>query len=372
MNAAEPLKPDRRFQIDALDGIRGLAVLLVFVSHCSLKGVSLFPGTDFSGIGKCGVWLFFLLSSFLLTYPFIARQSGTFSFGNLSNYFFRRVLRVYPLYILYLLCALATTPLLARLRPSVEPRGVPFALNAGEFLAHLALLQGKGVTWSILVEFKFYFLLPILALVYVQLFRRNLWLSLLFTIACMAIAFFIWPESTTNDPRLGPYLPIFFLGSFLALMHWHWQNQAWITQPGVQRTFEVAGWIAVAVLIALIPSVASLLVYGSSGEKFEYNVFHKQFLAFCFLWATVLLATVYGSGGLRALFASYILRFFGFISFSFYLIHVVVLNALNELWPNLPGLGWLILAVTTAVSYLSYRIVEKPLSALRLKSAARS
>src|SRR5206468_4060067 len=101
MSPAAPTRSDRRFQIDALDGVRGLAVLLVFFSHCSNKGVSLISNWDFSGIGKSGVWLFFLLSSFLLTYPFIAKGKQAFATASLGQYFWRRALRVYPLYTLY-------------------------------------------------------------------------------------------------------------------------------------------------------------------------------------------------------------------------------------------------------------------------------
>lgn len=400
MIAAVAPQPQRRFQIDALDGVRGLAVLIVFLSHCSNKSVNLIPYADFSGIGKSGVWLFFLLSSFLLTYPFVAKGMPAFTAGSLGNYFWRRFLRVYPLYTLYLLVALATTPFVGRFirqetppetvtskaadlnatqrqtahreaagREAVEgespgPIGVPFALTPAEFLQHLVLLQGKGVTWSILVEFKFYFLLPLLALAYVKIFQRRLLPAALLTAACVALATWLWPDSRTNDPRLGPYLPIFLLGSFLALVHWHWQDQAWLKNVRSQVGFEAAGWIAILALILLIPSVASLLC----GRNLPYNAFHRWFLPFCALWAAVFLATIYGSGRLRSIFAHPVLRFFGFISFSFYLIHVVVLNMMNKLFPELPLLGWWILAVTTAVSYVSYRLVEKPLAAVRLSS----
>jgi peptidoglycan/LPS O-acetylase OafA/YrhL len=380
MNPAAPTRSDRRFQIDALDGVRGLAVLLVFFSHCSNKGVSLVSNWDFSGIGKSGVWLFFLLSSFLLTYPFVAKGTESFRAASLGQYFWRRFLRVYPLYTIYLLLALATTPFLTRNMPQAATDhgrvGVPFALDASEFVQHLLLLQGKGVTWSILVEFKFYFLLPLLALAFVRLFEGNLLLSGLLTLNCLALAYFIWPDSVTNDPRLGPYLPIFLLGSFLALLHWHWKDQQWVKRPAVRAVIEGAGWAAMVCLVILIPSVASWL----SGKTLDGNVFHTWFLTFCLLWSTVLLATIYGSGGLRSIFASPPLRFFGFISFSFYLLHVIVLNTFQQLEPHVvrlfpvltpwfedyPLLGWLIFAATTAVSYISYRVIEKPLSSVKL------
>lgn len=361
-------------------------MLLVFLSHCSNKGVSLVPFTDFRGMGKTGVWLFFLLSSFLLTYPFIAKGPDAFSFASLSNYAWRRVLRVYPLYFLYCLLALLTTPFVSQLIPegtvttSGKEPGIPFLLTPWEFVEQMLLLKGKGLTWSILVEFKFYFVLPVLALCYVVLFRRNLWLSALLTAASVAAAVYVWPDSETNDWRLGPYLPIFLIGSFLALLHWHAHDQKWLQSRPAQIALEAAGWCSLAVLVALIPSVASAL----TGREFDYNAFHKQFLLFCSLWAIVLVATIHGFGGLRAVFANSVLRFFGFISFSFYLLHVIVLNAMNTIYHKLidnselspmveqfvtnPLLGWSILGVVTLVSYVSYRLIEKPLSSLRLSA----
>jgi peptidoglycan/LPS O-acetylase OafA/YrhL len=388
LRMTSPVAPpaERRFQIDALDGVRGLAVLLVFLSHCSNKGVSLVPFTDFRGMGKTGVWLFFLLSSFLLTYPFIAKGKASFSLPSLSNYAWRRVLRVYPLYFLYCLLAVATTPFVSQLIPegavatSGKEPGIPFLLTPWEFLEQMLLLKGKGLTWSILVEFKFYFILPVLALCYVVLFRRNLWLSGLLTVAGVVAAAYAWPDSETNDPRLGPYLPIFLIGSFMALLHWHAQEQQWMQSRPVQLGLEAAGWCSLAVLVALIPSVASVL----TGLELDYNTFHKQFLLFCLLWAVVLVATIHGYGGLRAVFANNVLRFFGFISFSFYLLHVIVLNVMNTVYHKLidnsglppaveqlvtnPLLGWSILAAVTLVSYLSYRLIEKPLASLRLQA----
>ena len=51
---------DNKLQINSLDGLRGLAVLAVFLSHTSNKGIFLIPNADFSGIGKSGVFLFFV------------------------------------------------------------------------------------------------------------------------------------------------------------------------------------------------------------------------------------------------------------------------------------------------------------------------
>ncbi|MBK9055180.1 MAG: acyltransferase [Chloroflexi bacterium] len=76
--------------MDSLDGLRGLAVLLVILGHTSNREAYFFPGANFAGMGKSGVFLFFILSSFLLTYPFLEKGEEARSKNFLLNYAIRR------------------------------------------------------------------------------------------------------------------------------------------------------------------------------------------------------------------------------------------------------------------------------------------
>src|SRR5690606_5151094 len=88
----------------ALDGLRGLALLLVVASHGSNMGLHFVPGVDMSGTGKTGVWLFFVLSAFLLMHQFLQLDAqGRLDAGEWWRYAWRRVLRIYPLYTVFLL-----------------------------------------------------------------------------------------------------------------------------------------------------------------------------------------------------------------------------------------------------------------------------
>jgi peptidoglycan/LPS O-acetylase OafA/YrhL len=357
---------DNRFQLDALDGIRGLAVLIVFLSHTSNGGDFLIPYANFSGVGKSGVYLFFVLSAFLLTVPFIAKGRAARTKSFLLNYLFRRFFRIYPLYLLYLLMAIISTMVLWRVLGSSKVIGVPFTLTGQEFINHLLLLEGKGVTWSILVEFRYYFVLPVLALTYSTVLNNRLLPSAVLTTVLIVLAQLIWPPSASvdNDARLGYYLPIFFMGSFLALVYHHWQAHHLAERRRFCLISEFSGWLAIAILIIMIPSVTALF----SGHTFSQKATHQQFAIYGFLWSVVVFASITGVGYLKRFFELPVLRYLGFISFSFYLFHVITITAVEKAMPTLPIRGWLGLLLTIAVSHITWLLVEKPSAKLRLKA----
>ncbi len=88
--------------IKSLDGLRGLAVLLVLLSHMSNAQMHLLPFLDFSGLGKAGVYLFFSLSAFLLTWQALKQAQQAPDPKYWLAYLLRRALRIYPLYALAL------------------------------------------------------------------------------------------------------------------------------------------------------------------------------------------------------------------------------------------------------------------------------
>jgi peptidoglycan/LPS O-acetylase OafA/YrhL len=75
---------------DFLDGLRGLAILMVVVAHGPVINVFL------PNVGRAGVYLFFVLSAFLLSRQLY--NSGIRS-ATLTRYFVARVFRIYPLVV---------------------------------------------------------------------------------------------------------------------------------------------------------------------------------------------------------------------------------------------------------------------------------
>ncbi len=79
-----PSAAENSGRLDALDGLRGVAALMVVADH---------TWGWFRGVGASGVWIFFALSGFLLARPFIDNPRRVLSFAYMAGYFRRRFMR---------------------------------------------------------------------------------------------------------------------------------------------------------------------------------------------------------------------------------------------------------------------------------------
>lgn len=151
-------------RIPQLDGVRGIAVSLVVLFHC-------FGGNDDQSIisnkairwffnrGWSGVDLFFILSGFLIGGILLDHKLDRRFIG---VFYYRRFLRIFPLYYLLLLSALLAGGLpehywlyLAYLQNMIPA----FGLDQDHVAGGIDMI---GVTWSLAVEEHFYLLLPFL------------------------------------------------------------------------------------------------------------------------------------------------------------------------------------------------------------------
>lgn len=318
------------------------------------------------GIGKSGVFLFFLLSSFLLTLPLLRKGKEVFSFPVMSHYWQRRFFRIYPLYTLYLLLGVIST-LVITAALGKSGVGIPFSLDWTGFVHHLALLEGKGVTWSIAVEFKFYFTLPffVLAIVFVRS-HGSLAVAGLFVLLIM-LSQLISPqsESHVNDPRLLPYMPIFIIGMFLAVLQDYINNNE--SNEIMTLVCRYGGYFGVVGVIIMTPLVFSLF-----GDRVESDYFHKEFILYAIFWSFILLSSVNSQGLLQQLFTLPILRRYGALSFSIYLFHPIFLQVLERI--NLNGYisAWLVLLGSTVAAYISFKLLEGPISKYKVSQSTLS
>ena len=351
-------RPDgRAAHLDALDGLRGLAVLVVLASHLSNRGQHLLPGLDLGGTGKAGVYLFFVLSAFLLTRLLMLRPAGQWrSARTWLDYALRRVLRIWPLYLVVLGLSWVLTG-----------AGVGlwhYQMDTASLLRHLTLREGQSVLWSIPVEFHYYLWLPLVALVLALFHRRRPgpgW-ELAFAVALFAAAAWRWPadEASPNDVRLGPYLVVFFAGAMAARV------DLALRAPGVAPRPAAWAAVALATTLALVLSIPSVWAFASGTGK-DPALNHDWFLFFGLAWALLLLAVVHGPAWLRAPFGWPPMRLVGVVSFSLYLWHMPVLDLLRAAgahdWPL--G-GWAMALASLGVALASYLLFERPWRDIRL------
>jgi len=342
-------------RMHALDGLRGLAVLIVLASHFSNGGLIEPPA--FAGSGKSGVYLFFVLSAYLLLRPYLEVPPATLTRPIVwARYAARRILRIWPLFLVVLAVSYALT--------TAGVAGWHYRIDARAFFDHVLLRRGDSVLWSIPVEFTFYAVLPaVLALV---IATRRAVFSLLALAAAAVIAALLWPPAATpeNDVRLGPYLGVFLCGAAAACACRARGAGATTDRTGI---WALVGISALSAWVATLPAVLPLW----TGYAYDPTRNHRWFLFFGALWAVLLLAVVHGPRWFSAPFRSAPMRWAGRVSYSAYLWHMPVLDGLRHLGAGrVPG-GWITaLVAVVVVAAVSYILVERPLQSLRPFSAA--
>ena len=177
----------------ALDGLRGLAILLVMVSHF-ITDAGTNPSNAFddwlynvSMFGWVGVDLFFVLSGFLITGILCDTHGDPNSF---RNFYVRRILRIFPLYYGFLLLWFLALPVVpgwpAELVGDGDGRAWAWAYLTNLLQAFHSDLAAAppyvGHFWSLAVEEQFYLLWPFV--VFLCGPRRLLWAI----VACLALA----------------------------------------------------------------------------------------------------------------------------------------------------------------------------------------
>lgn len=352
-----------------LDGLRGYAVLIVLLSHSSNYGFYVFNFLDFSGIGKSGVYLFFILSSYLLdrqiAQAFINNRLGTKYW---INYALRRFLRIYPLYILVLFFNLIL----------FKVTGNEYALtihNLSELIDHLLLKKANGVFWSIPVEFIYYLISPFIMLLLFNLFKWKKHLVYGFLLLLIIGSYFFNMRYNFNQISTFRYLPFFLLGTLLAVFEIRNLDNYKKLRENYAQIVSFFGISALVFYMVLIPSVFFGIFLNQ--ETYNYHYFSKSlyFPLFFIIWGIVLVTLKYGEDWFKFLFELRPIRFVGNISFSLYLLHLTPLSFLanysvisKDSFFSSSINFLLFLIISVVISSLSYIIIEKPLSKIRLYS----
>jgi peptidoglycan/LPS O-acetylase OafA/YrhL len=361
-----------------LESLRGLAILLVFIFHAD--GSLLFPVSNRVGLqsplpllyvwaGHTGVTLFFVLSAFLLSLPFLDEAYGGRPVSR-WQFYVRRALRILPAYwVTVVVATILSSHTLGDLW-----RGLPY----------LAFLQSKpnlptpmrpysGVWWSLATEVQFYVLLPLIALAFGRSRRVTLALLAGYAIAYLAIA------TGLVLPGLEPWLraqsvvgrgPLFLCG-ILAAWFYRRHGDAVRTRLAASRPLAAGG--ADLILAVVFVALAFLLRWvNRSGffpiEQTQWYVWHVPEGV---LWTAVVLLLLLAPLRLKAVFSNRVLALLGVLSYSIYLLHQPLLyfsvGLARRAFPAMTAWGpsavlWFtaMTAICVGLASLTYRWIERP------------
>lgn len=330
-----------------LDGLRGLAAAMVFVSHVYQYSdhpnfAFITPLVRYAGQG--GVILFFVLSGFLMALPWHARRAGSPE-PKVTEFAKRRVLRIVPAYYVSVLLLMAGA------------RVTGHAADFGTLFYHLLFLPVLGagaltaVYWTLQAEAYFYLLVPTFAR------RRSTWLPLLVATAISG-SYFAIVMLFVHDPQtrhillkqMPFYLVVFILGMTTARI---WASGSdWMASHG--RLLMVGAFAGYAV-------VSTIAVAFIEGDGLDNRVSTKVMNVVLAPFAAMLVLAVARGDGV--FFRNAAVRLLGAISYSLYLWHLVIIIRMPA--PDAVAHNFFYLFISAGLASLvvavgSFLLIERP------------
>jgi peptidoglycan/LPS O-acetylase OafA/YrhL len=338
-------EPITKMRIAALDGWRGIAILLVLIDH-SAESARWSLAHKATRVGATGVGIFFALSGFLITSRLLAEyhDTGSISF---KKFYVRRAFRLMPPALLYLaVLAILTAFGLAAVTKAQWYSSLLFYRNytpamqqsSGWFTGHF---------WSLNVEEHFYMLWPAL----LTLTRRRVLIPTLLALSVAAwrfvdIHYHVISSSLWLPGRTDVRLDSLLWGCIFAVV---------LSFPDLKKL--VSRYLtSAAVLVLAAIDVVSNAMHG----QHDYSPYEPLIIALIVIWPIVRPMSVFS-----ALLEWPLLKWVGRLSYSLYI--------WQQLWLLFPGapasLGRfqqipLNLAAAFAAAALSYYLVEKPMIGL--------
>lgn len=348
-----------------LDGLRGIAILLVLLFHFRFV-----PG------GFLGVDIFFVLSGFLITCLLVEEWEAGGAIS-LKRFYLRRCLRLWPAFFTLLLASGLLTVFLGTQAEMAAYRremlvAVCYLANWPSF--HQTAMNTLGHTWSLSVEEQFYLLWPLLFVAMLRLGccrRRILQFLCLGILACVLLRMGLYGLHRTPGPaKVANILQLYMglhtradtllVGCLLGLL------AAWNRLPQSRR---FVFWSGVAALLS-----AAALGYLVLFRALDHSQFyHGLFTAVALMVAIILVRLLAGPARfVTPILESRLLVSLGRFSYALYLFHIPIMH-----WWKPAGLGWdypletlQVASLSLAAAAVSYYAIERP--CLRLKHRFRT
>jgi len=338
-----------------LDSLRFFAFLAVFIFHSfsqetpyyidrGLPGWAASVAVSIVSVGWCGVDLFFLLSSYLIT-SLLVREQERIGRIDLRAFYFRRALRIWPLYFFFILIAgVIMPPLFPFIDPLKKHEAVSlltFTLNWDAGFRGLGL-NPANVLWSVSLEEQFYAAWPIV--IFFAGVKRLRSISIFILLALILIrvgCFFAGINSALTSPTILRWEPM-ALGVLIAV----------VPIPPISQLIRIS-------LLLLGLFLPILCTASGINPATTYPIV----AASCGL----ILVSIVGESGFCL--RNPVLTYLGKISYGLYVYHILILKLSGHIniGSHLPLIrNALALGLTILTAALSYRYIETPF--LRLKN----
>jgi peptidoglycan/LPS O-acetylase OafA/YrhL len=377
MAASGTLHEQRRLGV--LDGLRGLAVLQVLWYHMwEISWLTPPPALAFlPATGFFGVTLFFFLSGFVISYPFVGARAAGAEQPGWRDFAYRRFVKIVPSYILSIAVAYAIG----------YAQKQPNAATVPDIVTHLLFVHTwfpqrygtiNGVLWTLAVEVEFYCIFPIIW----WCFARRPWLTAgtMIVVACLWRSAFAGCCYTTifaqYEENLPGYLDIFAFGMLGAYVFVTQKER--LSAPSIKRLAPLVAAAGFALLWLLLANCFAYRFYDQWSAVWQIDRRPLLGVAF-FLMA---MGSLLSPPRWQVLLDNPPLRYLAAISYNLYLYHQMAAREL--FWHHIPAFRgdphydhqWQIryseiavavsIAIATAVTYA----VERPLLRVRTRRRA--
>ncbi len=370
-----------------LDAIRFIAAFLVVLHHGQFfkeqNGLDAwkFLNPALEETGRMGVNLFFVLSGFLISYLLLKERQDTGGL-NLRNFYIRRILRIWPLYLAFGIGMVFLAPyVLHLLNVAPDYSAATVATNLIFLLLFAVNIQlaffpyNKGIveiSWSVCIEEQFYLVWPLLIIAFGNrlktLFMLMLGIGFLSKTLCVVLPYF-FPSLTTpelfgiNYLLLFDKLELFGTGMFAAYILFHQETYKKLLGILMHKGIQV-------VMLALtFLFVFSVIRIPALSDNYYDHFIHAA------LFGYLMLMAVSPNSILRL--EQPLFKTLGKVSYGIYLFHTpvcqLVLIAFMKFFGRSPDVLLFeiiypvtCLVLTCGIAYVSYELFEKHF--LKIKS----
>jgi peptidoglycan/LPS O-acetylase OafA/YrhL len=353
-------------RLRSMEGLRGFAVLLVFLVHYEAifgtwlggAGTNAAIGAFLCQVGHTGVDLFFVLSGYLIYGAILKNRVGYAQFMS------RRVRRIYPTFAVMFVIYLGLSAFLpgeSKLPPGRGAAALYILENALLLPGMVSITPIITVAWSLSYEVFYYAFIPLLVALF-ALRRWNPGPRVLFFIA-IAAGFAVYCFRGGQRVQL-----LLFVSGILV---YEASRSEAVVRIARGRGAQAVALVALAIFLPVCFEIQTLHVsWLPLASSARYQL--QACWLFAVLFAVVLVAFV-AEGPVRSIFSVAPLRWLGNMSYSYYLMHGLTLKALGlfiaRAFPNRhpgPAAHWTFmpfgLAATLVTSTILFCMVEKRFS----------